>query len=124
MKVFFVLGVAILFVSFLLVVNTIRLTIYAKRKVIQIMQLVGATRMFIMLPFLIQGFVQGLIAGVFAGGVSYVLIEIFLKNVPDDMLSKIDMPDWFYLALVGFSCFIGLSGSWFSARKHIKYKVI
>jgi cell division transport system permease protein len=117
-------GVVLSFLSILLVINTIRLTIYAKRKIIKTMQLVGATRGFIIFPFVIQGFIQGLIAGLISGGLSYILIEVLSRRIPDNILSQIDMPDWFYGAVVGFSSLLGLIGSWISARKFITYKIM
>jgi len=51
-------GIALLITAIFLVANTIRLAIYAKRKIIMTMKLVGATRMFIRLPFLVEGIIQ------------------------------------------------------------------
>ncbi|MGH2348677.1 MAG: FtsX-like permease family protein, partial [bacterium] len=49
-------------VAVVVVVNTIRLTVIARRQEIEIMGLVGATRWFIRWPFLIEGMLQGLLA--------------------------------------------------------------
>ncbi len=63
--------VVIFFVATLLLINnTIKLALYSQRFIIRTMQLVGATDFFIQKPFLIKGFVQGLIASV----ISIVLI--------------------------------------------------
>jgi cell division transport system permease protein len=67
--------VVIFFVATLLLINnTIKLALYSQRFIIRTMQLVGATDFFIQKPFLIKGFVQGLIASIIS------IILIFLTK--------------------------------------------
>ncbi len=56
-------------ISFVLINNTVRLTIFSRRFLIHTMKLVGASRAFIRKPFLLSNMLQGLIAGVIASGV-------------------------------------------------------
>ena len=79
-----VLGVFIallLFISFVLINNTVRLTVFARRFTIHTMKLVGATRSFIRAPFLVQSLVQGMLAACIAvgalGGVLYFISREF-----------------------------------------------
>ena len=68
-KISLVLGVFIallLFVSFVLINNTIRLNVYARRFTIHTMKLVGATRSFIRAPFLLQSAFQGIFSAMIA----------------------------------------------------------
>ena len=75
-----VLGVFILlllFVSFVLIGNTVRINIFARRFTVHTMKLVGASRAFIIRPFLLSSIIQGLVAAllacaILAGGVVYV----------------------------------------------------
>jgi cell division transport system permease protein len=60
-------GVLLLFISGILIFNTIRLAIISRAIEIRIMSLVGASRLTMAVPFLIEGFVQGLLGGVLAG---------------------------------------------------------
>lgn len=53
-------------IALIVVVNTIRLTVIARRQEIEIMQLVGATRWFVRWPFVIEGLFEGAAAGVLA----------------------------------------------------------
>lgn len=122
--IFFGAGILLSLISVLLIINTIRLTIYAKRKLIKIMQLVGATRGFIMLPFLIQGFLQGLLAGIFSAGIIYVGIKIIVPQLPDDVMSSINVPDLFFPVLILIGCILGFAGSWLSASKYITYRLL
>jgi cell division transport system permease protein len=69
--------VALAVASLLVAHTTIRLTVYARRREIRVMQLVGATNWFIRLPFLVEGALCGLAGGVLAtvfllGGYSYL----------------------------------------------------
>lgn len=59
-------AVALLIVSFVLIHNTVRLSVYSKRFLINTMQLVGATPGFIRRPFIIESIVNGAVAGVMA----------------------------------------------------------
>jgi cell division transport system permease protein len=52
--------------SMLLIANTIRLSLYARRREVEVMKLVGATDWFIRWPFVIEGIIVGLVGGVFA----------------------------------------------------------
>jgi cell division transport system permease protein len=61
-----VIAVLLLVVSLMLVANTIRLSIYARRREIEVMKLVGATNWFIRWPFVIEGVIVGALGGVLA----------------------------------------------------------
>jgi len=62
----FVAIALLLFISFVLIGNFMRLSVYARRFSIHTMQLVGATRSFIRAPFLVQGLLQGVISAMLA----------------------------------------------------------
>ena len=83
-KISMILGIFIallLFISFVLINNTVRLTVFARRFTIHTMKLVGATRSFIRAPFLVQSLVQGVLAACVAvgalGGVLYFISREF-----------------------------------------------
>ena len=64
---FFILAAIMLIISFVLINNTVRLSIYSKRFTIHTMQLVGATDSFIRRPFVIANSVVGAVSGIVAG---------------------------------------------------------
>lgn len=74
------LGSFLLIAVVFIVSNTIKLTIYARRDELEVMALVGATRLFIKAPFLIEGIVQGCAGSLFAIGMLLGLYEGFLHN--------------------------------------------
>ena len=63
-----VCAVFLLVASTLLILNTIRAAMFARRREIEVMKLVGATNWFIRVPFMLEGLVQGLIGGALAVG--------------------------------------------------------
>ena len=71
-KVLIVLAALLLVASLLLVANTIRLSIYARRREVEVMQLVGATNWFIRWPFMIEGVIVGLAGALIAVGILFV----------------------------------------------------
>ena len=70
----------LLFISFVLINNTVRLNVYSKRFSIYTMRLVGATKAFIRAPFLVRAVFQGLISGLFASCVLVALLYVIKEQ--------------------------------------------
>ena len=71
-----VLIALLLFISYVLINNTVRLSVFARRFTIHTMKLVGATRAFIRAPFLVQAVIQGIFSAVIANGALVGLLFI------------------------------------------------
>jgi cell division transport system permease protein len=71
--IFFLLALVLLLSSLFLIVNTIRLATFARRREIEVMKLVGASNWFVRVPFMAEGVVQGLIGAGLAIGVVMAL---------------------------------------------------
>lgn len=78
-----VFAVFLLVASALLILNTIRTAMFARRREIEVMKLVGATNWFIRIPFMLEGLIQGLIGGVLAVGFVFLA-----KGWLDDLLNR------------------------------------
>lgn len=108
-------GIILLLVSTVLLYNTIRLTIYARRDIIEIMKLVGATDSFIKRPFVIEGFLQGGLGAGIGGGLLYLIILLLQKYVYPYLVH-----DWrIYAVLLIFGVLIGLISSRMSVSNHL-----
>ena len=112
-------GVFISLSAIVLVSNTIRLAIYAKRKLIRTMELVGATRMFIRLPFLLEGILQGIIGGVLAVGLLYGILGYLLRLVSPELAAFVHMEPAFYVAVLAAGALLGFTGSVISVLRFI-----
>jgi cell division transport system permease protein len=77
------LAALLVFASIALIANTIRLSIFARRREVEVMKLVGATNWFIRWPFVIEGVIVG-----FMGGVLAVLLLTIAKETFIDPLSE------------------------------------
>ena len=119
------------FVSVVVISNTIRLTVFARRKEINIMKYVGATNGFIRLPFFVEGITVGLIAGLISTALvlgGYQLLLIYAVKLPGfwgTLLGGTLLPldKVWYLVLGGFLAFgmlIGSIGTASSIRKYLK----
>lgn len=122
LSVFLLVFCGLLFIiSFALINNTIRLSVYAKRFLIRTMRLVGATNMFIQKPFLIKGLYQGLYSSIFA---IFMLIGA-IKLIQNETANMLNITDLKVVGLVFIIIFISallLSSisTYFAVRKYIK----
>jgi cell division transport system permease protein len=116
------LGFGILISGFavLLVSNTIRLAIYAKRSLIRTMELVGATRSFIRFPFLLEGLVQGIIGGILAALLFYGVLEYGIAFIVPEAGGMAGMGTAFYGLVVAGGGVLGLVGSAISVIRFIR----
>ncbi|MGV8119375.1 MAG: permease-like cell division protein FtsX [Candidatus Xenobiia bacterium LiM19] len=119
-----------LFLSTLFIVsNTIRLTVFARRREIAVMQLVGAANWFIRWPFIMEGVLQGFLGAL----ISILLIKLiyayfmpkietalpFLTMVPfNSLFSTVS------LILLGTGIFVGSVGSLISVNRFLKFRQI
>lgn len=123
----YVLSGALLLASLFLIVNTIRLATFARRREIEVMKLVGAGNWFVRVPFLAEGLVQGVVgAGIGFGGV-YLFQRLVFGDSPKQHLGK--LLENFYASSadavqIGLLCLvigavIGICGSWLGLRKYL-----
>ncbi len=119
------LGVAALLtlVSFVLINNTIQLTIYAKRFVIHTMKLVGASWGFIRAPFIRRNLVVGLIAAVAANLLLMSGAQLLLRYEPQlgEVITR-DVLLWMALAVTLFGVTITTLCAYVSISKYLRMK--
>ena len=118
------LGIIVSISAIFLVANTIRLAIYSKRKIIQTMKLVGATRMFIRMPFLLEGVIQGLAGGALASITIYGLLEAFSRLFALEITDRLIIVPTFYPMVIVVGILLGLVGSFISIRKFIGESIV
>jgi cell division transport system permease protein len=119
-----VITVLLIGASLLLIGNTIRLSIYTRRREIEVMRLVGATRWFIRWPFMIEGVVVGILGGAIAilvlwiGKVTVVdpLSESFALMQAQDSMSFIVLA----ACLFGAAIIVSALGSGLTLRRFLK----
>jgi cell division transport system permease protein len=78
----FVSAVGLLGAAVMLILNAIRTAIFARRREIEVMKLVGATNWFIRVPFMLEGVVQGIAGSLIAVGAIVALNRFVLSDVP------------------------------------------
>jgi len=119
---FFLLVFCILlfFIAFVLINNTIRLSVYAKRFLIKTMRLVGATDIYIQRPFLIKGLNQGLYSSIFA---IFMLIGS-IKLIQGESTNVLHVDDLKIIGIVFILIFLSglllsLFSTFFAVKKYI-----
>lgn len=115
----------LLIASVLITFNTIRLAIYTAREEISIMRLVGASNMFIRGPFVLQGIMYGLIAGVLTMIIFYPLLlwigpgtqAFFEFNLLDYYLNNLG---YIFLVLAGIGVVLGFVSSTLAIARYLR----
>ncbi len=116
----------LLFASLFLIVNTIRLATFARRREIEVMKLVGASNWFVRIPFMLEGLVQGVVGALIA-----FMAMLGLQNVLTNAISRnSDFSRGFYvtsgdaimigLMLVAIGAGIGVLGAIIGLRRFIE----
>ena len=119
--------VALLFVCLMIISNTVKLAMAARRDEIAIMKMVGATNGFIRLPFVVQGFLLGILGAGVAFGLEWLVYNGLvskLEQMGTGELLKIEpftelLPVMIAL-FAGAGIFVGLVGSFSSIRKYMR----
>ena len=107
------------------IANAIRVTVFARRREIRIMQLVGATQWFVRLPFLIEGMFDGAVGALLSCGLLLIGYRMFVqaafRAAPflRDFHVSVDLPR-FFEALTLLGVLIGALGSLVSIRRFLK----
>ena len=121
------LGGFLVFAALVIVANTIKLTLYARQDELDAMVMVGATSLFIKLPFLVEGTLQGILGGLTALGLSFLAFEVVLQKSLGSLLliTGIDtihfLPLAWQIMLILGGGLIGLLGSLFALRKFVRF---
>jgi len=125
-KISAVLGIFIallLFISFVLINNTVRLNVFARRFTIHTMKLVGATRSFIRAPFLVQAAFQGVFAA-FLAIIALIVMMYFMRSESQQLFEifRLDL----LLTVIGIVLASGLAicltSTWFVVNKLVSLK--
>jgi len=121
----FIVGLA--FTAMFLISNTIKITIFARRKEIEIMKLVGATNWFIRWPFFVEGFLLGILGSIMPillliFGYKYLLdlLNTSLASSFLDLLPLYPLSYQISILLLAIGAFIGVWGSMMSVRRFLK----
>ncbi len=124
--VFMLVLTVLLAVSLLIISNTVKMAMYSRANEIAIMKMVGATKGFIRLPFVVQGFLLGMAGAGLAFVANWWLYDAMLEKleVMDTLnmfsfvpFQQLMMPMIF--VFVGAGLFVGVVGSWSSIRKFL-----
>ena len=116
-------------ISTFIISNTIKLTVHARRKEISIMKYVGATNSFIRTPFIIEGIIIGLIAGIISillvgGGYNLLANKISgnktVQDIGINVISFASMSTQVILVYLILGIGIGVIGSSISMRKYLE----
>ena len=113
-------------ISIVIISNTVRLTVFNRRKEINIMKYIGATDRFIRIPFIIEGIMIGFIGAILSFGlISWGYIVVYSKFSQSsfdvvELIPYMNMAPLLCVVFIVFGCMIGIIGSSISMRKYLK----
>lgn len=118
----------LLIVSLFIISNTIKVTMFSRRLEISIMKSVGATNSFIRWPFMVEGIIIGVLAGILATGAVWAIYELALSSMTSLLSSFgsaievnfLDYAPYLVAAFVGIGVFTGIFGSATSISKYLR----
>ena len=124
-----VIFIILLFIAVTIISNTIRLTVYARRKEISITKYVGATNSFIRWPFIVEGIIIGLIASLITLGLVAVLYDMIITEIEASailqtmgitLLQFVELVESIAIVYVILGVFVGIVGSSISMKKYLE----
>ncbi len=113
-------------ISVVIISNTVRLTVFNRRKEINIMKYIGATDRFIRVPFIIEGIMIGFLGAILSFAlISWGYIVIYTKFSESsfdvfELIPYINIAPLLCVVFIVFGCLIGIIGSSISMRKYLK----
>jgi cell division transport system permease protein len=116
------LGIILIFAAIFIISNTIKITLYARKQELEIMQLVGATHFFIKVPFVLEGSFQGLLGA----GLAVSTLFLFYHMAMERLLQVFSMPAFPFLswpvilAILGGGMLLGAGGSLISMGRFLE----
>ena len=118
-------------VSLMIIGNTIKITVFSRRREVNIMKYVGATNGFIRLPFIVEGISLGVISGGLSYGIIYFAYDYLVKwvssqnatwfsQIISDLIPFAEVSQYLLLGFLGGGALIGLFGCVAFIGKHLK----
>ncbi len=121
--VLFIFSILLLMISWALINNTIRLSVYSKRFIIKTMQLVGATKGFIRKPFLNSSSLAGVIGGIFANLMLIGTIHLTQQEFSEAInFKQIDILVILFAGIFLLGIIIARISAYFAVNKYLKIK--
>ena len=121
------IAAVLLFVTLVIIFNTVKLATHERREEIAIMKMVGATNAFIRCPFVVEGMTLGVTGALAAFAAEWWLYDTVVKKVSEmdtlQMFQFVPFSEMFVMVAAVFTCtglFVGIVGGWISIRKFLK----
>jgi len=125
-----VIVIILALITIVITFNTIRLAIYTSREEIAVMRLVGANNKYVRGPFLVEGFMYGILSALFVLLLFYP-ITLWLGGKTAQFFGGINVFDYYmnnfgqiFLVLIGLGIVLGVVSSYFAVRRYISKKYL
>lgn len=118
------ISIILLIITFMMIDGTVRLAMYSNRFIIRSMKLVGATRWFIVKPYLIRSLFDGILSGLLAVGGLVILLNILISVIPElTVLQDVSLTITLFSIVICFGVFFSSLSTYFAVGKYLKMKL-
>jgi cell division transport system permease protein len=118
------ISVILLIITFVMIDGTVRLAMYSNRFLIRSMKLVGATKWFIIKPYLWRSLLDGLISGLLAVGGLVMLLNVLLNIIPElTVLQDVSLTVILFALVVSFGMVFSGVSTYFAVGKYLNMKL-
>lgn len=119
--------IALILVTAFLISNTIKITIFSRKREIEIMRLVGASNLNIKIPFILEGLFLGLLGSIIPVLTTIIGYDVLYTKFSGQVISPfikliVPLPFTYFvsLVLIAIGILVGMFGSWRAVKKYLK----
>lgn len=120
------IGITFILIAILITFNTIRITIYSHRQEFEVMRLVGASNLYVRMPYVFEGILYGITASIVTmallGGIAYAIAPLTQGAIPQGNFLNLYLRNfhWIFIGLVLLGTLLGVISSAIAIRRYLK----
>ncbi len=118
------ISLILLIITFVMIDGTVRLALYSNRFLVRSMKLVGATKWFIIKPYLWRSLLDGILSGLLAVGGLVMLLNVMINIIPElTLLQDVTLTVVLFALVISFGLIFSAISTYFAVGKYLRMKI-